>query len=307
MNVAELKSQIMSNTLQPFYIFAGEEWKVQEIYLNQIAKVTGRTIVRVEDMHEVYIRLTTTSFIKRSCIYVLRDDKDIMTNESLQNQLQSILRDDMLILYVTTLDKRLKFYKQYADSVVEFEPLNDILLTQYLQREIDLSEANISKLIDLCSHNYGECLLEIDKIQHFPDGNTDDEAFIKLVKDGTIYTPPQDAIFDFVDAVLDRKVNTAQRLYRECIACGEAVMVMLTVLYTNAKQTLQVQSCESSDIEKSTGLTYWQIKNASKHKNKYRNRELINIMDLCYQCHTSIVTGEMQEEFVMPYILVSVM
>lgn len=305
MDVAELKSQMMSNSLKSFYIFAGNEWKVQQIYLEQLSKMTNKPIVRADSMTDVYKKLMSGSFIKRSYIYVLRDDKDVMTNESLQNQLQSILKDNMLILIVTTLDKRLKFFKQYSDCLVEFEALNDILLKRYLQREIALSDKNFDKLIDVCNHNYGECLLEIDKIKQY--GGNADETFRKLLNDGTIFTPPHDAIFEFVDAILDDKVNLAHSLYKECIDCGEAVMVMLTVLYTNAKQVLQVQSCNSSDIEKATGLTYWQIKNASKHKNVYKNRELINIMNLCYQCHKAITSGDITEEFVMSYILVSIM
>ena len=135
--------------------------------------------------------------------------------------------------------------------------------------------------------------------------NEYDKAFEKLLKDGTIYTPPKDAIFDFVDAILDNKTKLAFNLYKQCLAVGEATMVMITVLYNNAKAVLQVQSCESDDLSKSTGLTGFQIMNAKKHIKHFSNRELLYLMDLCQLCQESIVTGIVEEEFVMEYILTS--
>lgn len=130
-----------------------------------------------------------------------------------------------------------------------------------------------------------------------------DKAFEILVKDGTIYQPPKDAIFDFVDAVLDRKVNLSYNLFDQCKAVGEAIMVMLSVLYTNAKAVLQVQSCESKDISKSTGLTGWQIQNAKKHLDVYEDWELVDMLRLIHQCEKGIKTGKIDEKYVMDYIL----
>ena len=313
MTIVELKEQIRNNELAPFYIFTGEEWKIQEIYLEQISKTTQKTIKRIDSIADVYSSLRNGSLLRKSYIYVVRDDKELMTNEKLQAQLSDLLKSDMLIMMLTTLDKRLKFYKTYKDSVVEFELLNPLILRRYIQKEIALSDKNADKLIEVCEGNYGRCLLEINKINTYRDAHalydidrgdcTADIAFTKLLDDGTIVQPPKDAIFDFVDAILDGKVMASYALYQECIDCGEAVMVMLTVLYNNAKAVLQVQSCESDDIEKSTGLTSWQISNAKKHCNRFGNKELINIMQLCYECQKRIVTGTMEEEFAMPYIL----
>ena len=310
MTIVELKEQIRNNELAPFYIFTGEEWKIQEIYLEQISKTTQKTIKRIDSIADVYSSLRNGSLLRKSYIYVVRDDKELMTNEKLQAQLSDLLKSDMLIMMLTTLDKRLKFYKTYKDSVVEFELLNPLILRRYIQREIALSDKNADKLIEVCEGNYGRCLLEIDKMcAYIEDAEihgcdmTSNEAFEVLLQDGTIAQPPKDAIFDFVDAILDGKVTASYALYQECIDCGEAVMVMLTVLYNNAKAVLQVQSCESDDIEKSTGLTSWQISNAKKHCNRFGNKELINIMQLCYECQKRIVTGTMEEEFAMPYIL----
>lgn len=134
-----------------------------------------------------------------------------------------------------------------------------------------------------------------------------DEAFEILVKDGTIYEPPYDAIFDLVDAILDRKVNLTYNLLGQSYAVGEATFIMLSVLYNNTKALLQVQSCTSKDISKSTGLTGWQIKNAQRHLGKYRIGELVSLLKTIYKVQNGIKTGEIDEDIAMDYILTNIL
>lgn len=136
---------------------------------------------------------------------------------------------------------------------------------------------------------------------------TYDEAFEILVKDGTIYEPPYDAIFDLVDAILDRKVNKAFDLLQQSYAVGEATMVMLSVLYNNAKAVLQLQTYKGNKITEVTGLTGWQIKNSRPHVGKYSEGELIYIVQLIQKIESGIKTGRMEDEFAMQYLLTHIM
>ena len=314
MDVATLKAKIKSKQLPSYLIFSGTEWKVQQVYINQIAKVTGKEIRRIDDVATIYGKLKNKSFVQKPVIYIVRDDKELMNSEKLHQQISAgLLGDNTLIHLLTTVDKRTKFYKQYKDIIVEFEPLNDAVLKKYILKEIKLSESNIQRLIDICEHSYGKILLEIDKIRRYSDSNPTlirniyDNGFEMLINDGTIYEPPYDAIFDLVDAILDRKVNRAFDLLQQSYAVGEATMVMLSVLYTNAKAVLQVQTYHGDKITEGTGLTGWQIKNAKPHVGKYSENELIYIVQLCQKLESGIKTGRMEDEFAMQYLLTHIM
>lgn len=312
MQPTEIKAHIQTKQFRSFYIFAGPEWKVQRTFIDMISKVSGKELNYIEGIMDVYSKLNNRSFIQKSYVYVVRDDKEILQNEKLQSQLSSILGDNILILLLTTVDKRLKFYKTFKEDICEFEALKPDILRKYIQKEIDLSDKNADKLAEVCEQDYGRCLLEIDKIKSYhaghrlPAGGYYDGVFEDLLKDGIIYQPPKDAIFDFIDAILDSKVDQVFDLYQQCLAVGEASMVMITVLYNNAKAVLQVQSCESNDISKSTGLTSFQIMNAKKHAGVFSNGELLHIMNLCQEGQQGIVTGTFEEEFVMDYILTGI-
>lgn len=308
MDVNGLKAHIKTKAIPKILFFTGDEWEVQKIFIQQIAKVTGLECKRVESITDVMGRFKSKSFVQKDYIYIARDDKTYMEDEKAQALLPTIIGNNMYILLLTAVDKRTKFYKSNKNAIIEFEALPERMLIKYIQKEIDLSEVNCKKLIEVCESDYGRILLEIDKIRHFEvrPNLYPNSIFELLLKDGTIYTPPKDAIFDFVDAILDRQIKCFD-LYEQCKAVGEATLVMISVLYNNAKAVLQVQSCESKDISKSTGLTGWQIMNAKKHVGQYRNGELLNIMRLCTQCEQGIKTGKIEEQFAMEYILVNVL
>jgi len=310
MDVATLKAKIKSKQLPSYLIFSGPEWKVQELYIKQISKVTGKEIKRIDSITDIYGQLRNKSFLQKSVIYIVRDDKELMTNEKLQQSIESVLADNILIHLLTTVDKRTKFYKQYKDKIIEFEQLTDVILKKYIKKEISLSDRNCQMLIDICEHDYGRILLEIDKIKQMCRVQydcTNDEVVEHLVKDGTIYEPPYDAIFDLVDAILDRKVNKAFDLLQQSYDVGEATMVMLSVLYNNAKAVLQVQTYHGDKITEGTGLTGWQIKNAKPHVGKFATEELIYIVQLCQKLESGIKTGRMEDEFAMQYLLTHIM
>ena len=306
MDVSALRQKMAENKIPHFLIFTGEEWLVQKKYVEQIGKMVNLSVKYIDAIKDVYSSIKGTGFIKKNAVYVVRDDADIITDEKLQAQIKgNLLKSDYLIMLWTSVDKRTKFYKQFKDSIVEFEQLTDAILKKYISKEIDLNEKNLDKLIEVCEHDYGRCLLEIDKIRR------SEEKFEKLLADGIIHTPPKDAIFEFVDAVLKRQVNKSFNLLEQCYAVGEATMVMLSVLYNTAKQTLQVQSVgnvsRETSVEEVTGLLWWQVKNARERIGKYSNRELVDLMRLVQRAEKDIKTGQIDEENAMDFILVNVL
>ena len=124
MDVSALKAQIQSNTLSNFLIFTGVEWKVQELYISQIGKVLNKEVKRIDAIGDIYSKLSNRSFVVKNYVYVVRDDKDLMTNEDLQDKIEQVVGDNTLILLVSDVDKRTKFYKRYKDKIIEFEPFS---------------------------------------------------------------------------------------------------------------------------------------------------------------------------------------
>ena len=313
MDITAVKQQIQKKQPQHFYIFVGEEVAVMDIYINKIAECINVKPTRADSVADIMHKLTGNSFLSVPQCYVIREDKEFIKSDVVQDFVdEKIQNQNIVILAFNSLDKRTKFYKAYNDSIVMFERLNEQILSKYVHKEIDLSERNTRMLIEICEYDLSRIYLEIDKIyqlagyfQRVEKMVSYDKVFDLLVKEGVIYEPPYDAIFDFVDAVLKRQVKLSYNLYRQCQDIGESNLTLLSVLQSNAKSTLQVQSCSSKDVANSTGLTGFQIKLAKERCGYYKNRELVDMMRLIQKVERSIKTGEIEESVSIEYVLVN--
>lgn len=311
MELTELKSLIITDQIPNFLVFTGDDWAVQKIYVNQIAKVKGMEVKYIDRINDIYQKLNSKSFTQNYYCYTVRDDKDILTNEKLQKQLleENLLGNNILILFITHLDKRTKAFKIFKDITINFDKLPLDTLKKYVKKEIDLSDKNCNALIEICEYDYGRILLEIDKIKEFGEVSSidADESFEYLLETKTIYQYPKDSIFDFVDVVLKRKKRSAYKLLDNCYAIGESNLAILSVLYDNTKQLLQVQSYKGDNILSATGLSQWQVNNARNRAGNYSNGDLVYLLRLLQDIDGKIKTGLMEEKYAVEYILANVL
>ncbi len=312
MEVQELKKLIKENNIPNFLIFTGEEYEVQRQYIQQIAKVKKLSVYYADNIDEIWSSLNSTSLFDTNGLYVLYDDRQLLTNEKIYSQLANIQRDNMLILTLSSVDKRLKMLKTYKDSIVEFNALKSDILKRYIQKEIDLNDRNCEILMEICDYNYGHCLLEIDKILHYVDGcvreygkpcDVDiDGVFKSLLEDGTLYVPPRDTLWDFIKAFLQDKPKLAYELYQDLKELKVPTFSILSNLYNNTRQVLQVQICTSNDIAKTTGLNQWQIRNAKECVNRFTPGDLTYLMRLIQKVEVSIKQGNIDESIAIDYV-----
>lgn len=316
MELTTLKAHIQTKKFNPVYVMTGEEIGVMNIYINQIAKTVDKQVYRADTFKEVFQKITKQSIIKQSFVYVVRDDKEVITSEKIQKILDKANWNDIVILVFSSIDKRTKFAKTYKDMICEFEPLPEQILIKYIKKEIDLSTENCQKLIQACESDYSRIMLEIDKIKCYQKGYAkdkemvmpEDNVFLRLLNSGAIYTPPRDAIFIWSDEVMQRK-NAVKifDLTKECYDSGEATLVMLSVLYKTVKKTLQVQSYKGDNLSKATGLSGWDIKCVQSYIGKYHTPELIKAMKLIREMEKGIKTGKVDEALAVPFVLVNIL
>ena len=311
MNILDVKKDIREKALKPFYIFTGEEIGIMHIYINKMAEVIGTKPTELEHMSDIVSSVSGNSLFKTRKLFVVRDDAEFLKHENVWEQFEkgTIQGDNIVVLVLYSLDKRSKLYKTYESTIVDFKRLNESVLSVYAQRELDLTDDDALDLIYVCESDYSRMMLEIDKIKQYTQSERDtsvSDAFTELLNDGTIYVPPKDAIFDFVDVILRGQINKAFDLLYESYAVGENVLALISVLYTNTKQLLQVQSADANtNLEKATDMTAWQIKCAKQRVGHYKNGDLVYLMRLLQDVERKIKLGEIEDSIAMDYILVN--
>lgn len=313
MTIDSVKHDIMHNEIQPFYIFTGEELAVMDTYINKIAERLNTKPQRVDSIKEINSKLRSNSFIKSRSCYVVRDDKEFITetNKNIWNDFISgkVQKDNVIILILTAVDKRSVFYKQNCENIVYFERLSEDVLITLLNNKIALNTQNCHILIGLCEGDYSRILLEVDKIQQYAQALciTDDKAFEILLNSKCIYREPKDAIFDFVESVCGGYTNKSFELLQDSYDVGENPLTLISVMYNNFKALLQVQSCQSSDIAKVTGLNGWQINNAKKCLDVYTTQELVKAIKLIHEVEKNIKLGIIEADISVDYLLVNIL
>lgn len=317
MNVTEVKRHIKERNPLTYYVFTGEEIEVMNIFIQKIAEVAGAKVARVDTLSSVMSALQNRSFLSPKTCYVIRDDKEYMSAENLWEKFENneIQQGNIVIMLYTSLDKRSKFYKHSENRLVVFESLSFENLKHEIQKRIPLSDKNTEMLINICEGNFGRILLEIDKIQHWVVGYgkdkqeqmPEDGGFLRLIDDGTINQPPQDCIWDFVEAVLTDKPRRSFGLMQEALEFGNPTLTLISVLYKDTKQLLQVQACPTDDVSKSTGLSGWDIKRAKSRVGKYSNRQLIDAMKIIRETERGIKSGNIEENMALDYVLVNIL
>lgn len=320
MNMLDVKSDIRNKATKKYYVFTGDEIEVMNIFVRKIADVAGASICRADTLSSIFSKLQNRSILSIKTCFVIRDDKEYLSTEDIWEKLENeeLQNENIVIMLYTDIDKRSKFYKHSQDRIVVFDALTDENLKREIQKRIALSDKNCDILIDICEHNLGIILNEVDKIQKYGAGldsiPTDtleksryDKLFIELVDTGTIHQPARDVIWDFVDAVLMRRKKLAFGLLEEALEFGNPVLTLISVLYKDTKQLLQVQGCQSSDVSNSTGLSGWDIKRAKPRCDRYTIRELVNGMYLIRNTEKDIKSGNIDEYIAMDYILVNMM
>lgn len=309
MDMSTIKAHIKTKEFDPFYIFTGPEVKVRDIYIEHMATSFDATVVYEDSVADILKKLHSRSFVQKRQIHVLFNDKDFLSSEKIQARIErpDASQTDIVIFVYSAIDKRTKFAKKYADRVVVFDYLKPAVLTKYIKKDIPLSDAHCTQLIEICESDYSRILLEIDKLFGYHDatGSTPDQAFEALLRDGTIHVPPYDAIFDFVDAVLTNRPRLAFNLLEQSYKYGESTLALISVLYTSTKQLLQVQSCKSQNVAQSTGLNGFQIKLAKGRVGVYNIGDLVYLMKLIRKVEKGIKTGEIEDSMAVPYILVN--
>ena len=313
MNIMELQKSISEKNFRNLYIFTGEEYAILEIYIKRICDATGYPVKKSDSVYSVYKTLSSKSLLgSDKQIFVIREDKDFTTNESIWKDIVSRLRNrgTIIIAKYSNIDARSKFSKQFADYITTFDSLSESVLGKYVSKEVDLDDKRKLMLIDICKGDYGRILLETNKIKNYSQATGIDhkESFDRFLKDHGFYIEPDGEVFELVDSIMNRSIKNIYNLLEESKRRDDNPLLVLSLMHTNAKNVLQIQIAGSDgDVSKQTGLTGFQVKNAYKYVNKYSCEELVRMIRYIKYCEKSVKNGMIPQEMVIDYLLVNVL
>ena len=308
MNIMDLKTQIVKNELSNFYIFTGTEIGIMNIYLEEMSNKVNLPITRADSVSSIYTKCMGGSLFGDDVgFYVIREDRDFMKAEdAYQTISDDIMAGNIIVLLYEKVDSRLKFGKFFKDQIIHFDKLTPQVLSNYILREVKLSNNNIERLIELCSQSYDMCMLEVDKIKQY-NAEDPNKSFTDLLERGVIYQPEESDVFKFTGAVCGRRVNEALYFEEMLRDNGSTSIAMLGALYSSMKAVMLIQLCEDRYVANTTGLDSRQIYFNKGYVGKYSDTELVRAVKLIMKTVSDIKGGRIDDMYATKYVLASIM
>lgn len=283
MDLVQLKKQIKENKLNNFYILAGEEIGILNMY---IAKM-GANVVRADEVADIWRNITTRTFGRDDTVYVVRDDKKFMSMEKVWTNLKDKIKNGILVICITNLDKRSKFYKTFQDDVVVFEKMTEAQLLQFTKKQLpSVNEKILKHLVYLCNYDYTRVENEIDKIKRLNKPITE-----QLLED-IIIPPKESTAFTYVDAVLRGEYSNAIFDLNNLLSDNESGVMLLGLLYNNFRNAILVVGNKDGNH----GVNGY-IAKQLKEKLVYSPNELLAIVRIIQKYESGIKTGRYEESF----------
>ena len=319
MKLVDLMKRVSEKSIPHLLIMYGEEQKILDIYIDTILSTLQGSRVDMESVQQVVKVCQNKSLFKSSKdvsrVFVVNEDTDFLKAEDVWDSIPGILNNSFLILRYHTLDRRSSFVRKNQQNLVEFARLGTDVLQQYIYKLLpDLSEKNISNLIEYCTQDYGLILLEVDKIKQYHEyianlGNevSINDCFDELDKQGLFYKPIGDITFELTNAVLGGYPEKAIQKLDEAKRKGEPVMTIAYILYSGFRNLLAYQGLgkNKQGAMERTGMTKGELYGCTKNVGGYNIEEVRRNMLLCQQVESGIKMGTIDEDIALEYLVLS--
>lgn len=293
MDIVKLKSQIKSGKLDNLYVFVGEEIGLMNLYIGKMCSEAHR----VESVASVWKRLISRGLGGGKNFYVVRDDKEFLQAEKVWSTAEKMIRYGTLVLLYTSLDKRSRFYKEFESRIVTFDKMTRPQLIKFVisQFPFEVTEEQADYLCEACNDDYTQIGNEIDKLCRIRAMVTH-QSFQKTV-DEIVRAPKYADTFSMANNVMQYNGKKAVEQMQFLIENGESGIGMITVLYNNFRNAVQVLSSTESarEISEKYGIHIAAVSNILNNFD-YSLDGAIKAMRILQDAESGIKSGKYAED-----------
>lgn len=163
----DLKTEIMNNQINNFYVFFGDDYGIRKHYINKISE-SFKKVSYLNTCEDVFAILKSKNLFNIKQLLVVYDDLDFA--KSSQTNIQSLiskLTDYTCILIYDSSFTSSTLYKMFGDYITEFQAVQTGIAKEFIQDEISLIDTDVEELAYNCDNLYNNILLETDKVKAY--------------------------------------------------------------------------------------------------------------------------------------------
>lgn len=295
MDLMELQNSIKWKDTKNFYIFVGDELGILNKYISFIAELQELPIKRVETYKEIEEELKRVSLLNIQYLYVIYNDKKILSDTDFINKIKKKSINGTIILRYDNIDNRKQLFKEFVDETIVFSKLHKDVLISYIDSYIKISKSNALRLIEYCGKDYNRLISECEKLfllQNIYDININ-EIIENLFDNNFIFDISDNLIFSIVRNLLLNKPSGIIELEKI-----DNYLLLISLLLDNLFNILKYKSEVSSgnynkfDIIKRTGLNSFQFDDCYLYDKIYSVKEILYLIDKIRKYELRIKLGQ---------------
>ena len=299
MNIEQLKFSIENKSLDDrLIIFINSEHSfIANQYIREISKIKGKKLSFIDDLKPLLDPIDDIFGVDNidDSIYVYHTDKFDTYNDRL------IDIENLIIICNSIKDDEIK--QIYSNYIVEIPKLVEWQIKDYLYSNLPGVDKRICDwLYDITKGDIFRLEQEVDKLKLFSESeqkyNIDDFIRDDVFNDLSSYT-----IFSLSNAILKKDYNTIANIFRDIENIDIEPIGLVTVLYTNFKNIINVQLSNNATADK-LGMKQNQF-NAIRYNCGYYSKESLNrILEMLTDIDRKIKVGDMPMNILRDYLII---
>lgn len=298
MNLMELKNKIIKKENIFPLIFTGTEVGVMDIYINEISHIYNTKIKRFDSFKNMLNESNQNSlFNKQESLYIIKDDRNLYRDEEQWKFLE--IKNKKFIFVFSDIDLRIKFFKEFENIIITFNPLDAKQLGRYIIKDTGLSKENAEEMAINCGLDYLTVKMEEDKLLRYKNALniSINDAYTKAMKEKVLQIKWDDLFEDFVNLVMSRKIVEALKEWRGLKQSGESELKALAFIYNSFKQLLLVKYEQANLYFANLLKPFVKL---------YSKEEIEDIVYILQKLELDVKTGKLELNLLVDYILVSI-
>ncbi len=301
MNATELYRKLQSNQIPAVIFLCGQE----PYLIQQAAGSIRQAVLSAEDdvFNDTQFygkEVTAGQILEVAMTFPVFADKRLVTIkdahqlpatelEKLLPYLQDPVPETCLLFIAGKIDSRRKFFQQLKkkDFLVEFKPLTDRELPQYIRnilnrRDIKISADAVDLFCSMVGSNLHEIHAELDKLlTYIGTANLIDVMDVQAV----VSRGRAENIFELGNAVGRGDIEKALTLVMRLSAAGEAPLKIFSLLVLHFRRLwkvreLQVQKRPANEIAKVAGVPPFVVDGLIQQGKKFSRKDFIRAHEL---------------------------
>lgn len=294
----KLKTELTKKKRNSLYILVGEERRMKQIYTKRI----GDNVKPIKNSQALLRELSSNSLFHTKSVFVLDNDKTAADLDFAK--FFTMIKDNIVVMMFDSIDVRKKFFKDAEDYMYEFKKQSEETVAKYVKSLVEISDDLALLIANRCGCDASRVELEVDKLQMMKQPIT-----IELV-DQLVVPPIEDVVFDMIKAVAIKKPMYVYSLYEDLKAMKESPVKLVSLLYNQFKQMIQVQGyggMANRDICAATGLMFWQVDKAKEVLGYFSIQELVDNLLKIQQCEIDIKSGSIETDLAFDLLLLQIL